>query len=166
MPTSRRTRSAFDITSVNDAPSGADSTIIIAEDGAHILNVADFGFSDVDGNAFEAVIFSSNVTGGTLYINGNPMTNVTLVYLHTIQSGSVVFVPAANATGATGSVTFTVRDDGGFANGGQAADTSPNLLTFSMTPVNDAPVNSCLAPRPSTRTWRASSARPTATRCR
>jgi hypothetical protein len=131
----------FNITSVNDAPSGADSIITIAEDGAHILTVADFGFSDVDGNAFEAVIFS-NVTGGTLTINGNPYTNVTLVYLHTIQSGGIVFTPAANATGPTGSITFTVRDDGGFDNGGQAADTSPNVLTFSMNAVNDAPVNS------------------------
>ncbi|HVQ08965.1 MAG TPA: Ig-like domain-containing protein [Allosphingosinicella sp.] len=131
---------SFDIASVNDQPSGADRTITINEDAAYTLTVADFGFSDVDGNAFEAVIFS-NVAGGTLYIDGNPMTNVTLVYLHTIQSGGVVFVPAANATGAVGSLTFTVRDDGGFANGGQAADTTPNMLTFSMTALNDAPVN-------------------------
>ncbi|HEV7661296.1 MAG TPA: cadherin-like domain-containing protein, partial [Allosphingosinicella sp.] len=132
---------SFDIVSVNDAPSGADKTITINEDSGYTLTVADFGYSDVDGNAFEAVIFSSNVTGGTLYINGNPLTNVTLVYLHTIQSGVVVFVPTANATGAAGSITFTVRDDGGFDNGGQAADTTPNTLTFSMTAVNDAPTN-------------------------
>ncbi|MEA3013736.1 MAG: trimeric autotransporter adhesin, partial [Sphingomonadales bacterium] len=138
---------SFDIVSINDAPAGADKQISIDEDAAYTLTVADFGYSDVDGNAFEAVIFSNSVAGGTLYINGNPMTNVTLVYLHTIQSGGVVFVPAANATGPVGSLTFTVRDDGGFANGGQAADTTPNTLTFSMTPVNDAPVNSLPGPQ-------------------
>ena len=140
MPISRRTRSPSTSprsTTRLRAPtrrSASPRTALMS------LTVADFGFSDVDGNAFEAVIFS-NVTGGTLYINGNPYTNVTLVYLHTIQSGGIVFVPTANATGATGSITFTVRDDGGFDNGGQAADTTPNTLTFSMTPVNDAPVN-------------------------
>jgi VCBS repeat-containing protein len=130
----------FDAAAVNDPPSGTDKTIVINEDNPYTLTVADFGFNDIDGDDIEAVIFSYPPSGGTLFINGNPMASATLVYVHTINSGNVVFVPAANANGAIGGITFTVRDDGGFDNGGWAADTSPNVLSFQVTPVNDAPV--------------------------
>ena len=36
---------------MNDAPSGTDKTVTTSEDTAYTFTVADFGFSDVDGNA-------------------------------------------------------------------------------------------------------------------
>jgi VCBS repeat-containing protein len=126
----------FDIVSVNDQPSGADKVIEIDEDSPYTLTLTDFGYSDVDGNAFEGVIFSHPVGGGTLYVDGNPMTSETMVYVATIDAGGVVFVPAANATGALGGIAFRVRDGGG-----QAADASPNVLSFIAAARNDAPVN-------------------------
>ena len=123
---------SFNVTSINDAPSGTDKTVTIVEDSSYVLTVADFGFSDVDGNAFEAVIFSHPVGGGTLFINGVAMTSATLFYLHTIASGDVVFVPAANRR-HTHRIRFTVRDDGGF-DMAAGADPTPNVLSFNVTP--------------------------------
>src|SRR5204862_5837398 len=57
----------FDVTSVNDAPSGADKTVTTNEDTAYTVTAADFGFSDVaDGNALQAVKIT------TLPANGRP----------------------------------------------------------------------------------------------
>src|SRR5205823_3994749 len=52
-------------------------------------------------------------------------------------SGVLTFTPAANANG-NATVTVTLHDDGGTANGG--ADTSAAVtFTIHVTPVNDAP---------------------------
>src|SRR5204862_6064155 len=57
----------FDVTSVNDAPSGANNTVSLLEDGVYTVAAADFGFSDVaDGNALQAVKIT------TLPANGRP----------------------------------------------------------------------------------------------
>jgi len=51
-------------------------------------------------------------------------------------TGTLSYQPAANASG-TATITMTVRDDGGTANGG--VDFIERVLTISVTPVNDAP---------------------------
>ncbi len=56
------------------------------------------------------------------------------------QLGSLVYRPAADASGAGyASFTFQVVDDGGTASGGVDTDPTPNRITFTVTPVNDAP---------------------------
>ena len=53
-------------------------------------------------------------------------------------NGTLTFTPAPNANG-TATITLTLRDNGGTANGGQ--DTSaPQSFTITLNPVNDAPV--------------------------
>ncbi|MCB1490547.1 MAG: tandem-95 repeat protein, partial [Rhodobiaceae bacterium] len=125
---------------VNDAPSGADATITLDEDGAHIFAAADFGFTDpVDGDAFESVIITSVPAAGTLKLGGVDVTNGQSIAAADL--GNLVFSPAADANGAGyASLGFKVVDDGGTANGGQGTDQSANTLTFDVTPVNDAPV--------------------------
>jgi len=49
-----------------------------------------------------------------------------------------------NGTGYT-DFTFQVQDDGGTANGGVDFDTTPNTITFDVTPVNDAPFDLTLS---------------------
>ncbi len=72
------------------------------------------------------------------------------LYTSAAQLG-LVFTPAANANGTTyASFTFQVQDDGGTANSGVDLDLTPNLITFNVTPINDAPVASFIAnPNPS-----------------
>src|SRR5205807_1048571 len=44
-----------DVAPVNIAPSGTDNTVTTNEDIAYAFKAADFGFSDIDGNALNAV---------------------------------------------------------------------------------------------------------------
>ncbi|MDX1391411.1 MAG: tandem-95 repeat protein, partial [Rheinheimera sp.] len=123
---------------VNDAPSGADKTITTAEDTAYVLKAADFGFSDVDGNAFSGVIINKP-SAGTLSLNGVVITGATNVSISDINAGKLIFTPALNASGSGyGSVSFQVQDNGGTANGGVNTDPTPNNIIFNVTPVADA----------------------------
>ncbi|MFI3120058.1 MAG: hypothetical protein QX203_08765, partial [Methylococcaceae bacterium] len=59
-----------------------------------------------------------------------------------LNLNKLVFTPAANKTGATlGGLGFKVQDDGGTANDGADTDPVANTLNFTITSVNDAPVN-------------------------
>jgi hypothetical protein len=135
------------VTSVNDAPAGADNTVTTLEDNAYTFTAADFGFSDpVDAgsaagaNALLAVKITTLPGAGTLTNNGSAVSAGQFVSAADISAGKMVFTPAANANG-TGyaSFTFQVQDNGGTANGGVDLDQSPNTMTVNVTSVNDAP---------------------------
>jgi VCBS repeat-containing protein len=128
-------------TNNNDAPSGADKAITINEDTSYTLVGADFGFTDVDGNALTAV--TVNVpSNGTLTLNGVTVTGATVATIAQINGGLLRFTPALNANGlAQANFTFQVRDDGGTANGGIDTDPTANRITFNVTAVNDAPTS-------------------------
>ena len=132
----------------NDSPSGADATIGIAEDSRYVFKVADFAFSDVDGDALMGVGFAREVTGGSLqyFANGSwiPVTwsaqttvNFTVAQ---IAAGEVSFLPTAERNGiGAGSVPFQVFDNGGTTTSSEAFDPSRNWFTFDISAVNDAP---------------------------
>jgi VCBS repeat-containing protein len=128
------------INGTNDAPAGADKTIITPEDVSYAMKVADFGFSDpIDspGNALQSVTVNAP-SAGTLTLNGVTITTATVVPVSEITAGHLVYTPAVNANGtAYGNFTFQVTDDGGTANGGQNTDQSPNTITFNVTPAVD-----------------------------
>jgi len=131
---------------VNDAPSGADKAITLAEDTSHSFLPGDFGFSDLNdspAHAFQSVIVSSLPSAGTLTLNGVPVTagQSISVSLLTGAAAGLVWTPPANANGnSLASFTFQVKDNGGTANGGVDVDASANTVTFNVTPVNDGPV--------------------------
>ncbi|WP_128636333.1 beta strand repeat-containing protein [Bradyrhizobium lupini] len=131
------------ITPVNDAPAGADKTVTLTEDGSYTFTAADFGFTDPNdspANTLSAIIINTLPTNGTLSISGVPVAAGQVVNAANI--GSLTFTPSANANGtALASFTFQVRDNGGTANGGVDTDLSPNTITFNVTAVNDAPIN-------------------------
>jgi len=59
------------VTSVNDAPTGANNTVTVLEDGSKSFTAADFGFIDAkDGNTLSAVIITTLPSAGTLTLNG------------------------------------------------------------------------------------------------
>ncbi|WP_292933298.1 cadherin-like domain-containing protein [Noviherbaspirillum sp.] len=130
----------IDVTAVNDAPAGTDKTVTTLEDAAYTFTAADFGFSDINGNAFLSVKITSSPAAGTLTNNGVAVNAGDFVSKVDIDLGRLVFTPVAGASG-TGyaSFTFQVRDDGGTANGGIDLDASPNTMTIDVTGVNDAP---------------------------
>ncbi|WP_395612812.1 beta strand repeat-containing protein, partial [Allosphingosinicella sp.] len=96
-----------------DDPTGASNTIAITEDNSYVLTFADFGYGDPDGDAMSGLYIVGNViTGGTLYLNGNPLDgNSNFVTKTQIDAGALVFVPTADGFGtAYGSFSFQVRD--------------------------------------------------------
>ncbi len=133
----------IDVTSVNDAPAGADNTVTTLEDTAYTFTAADFGFSDVSdspANTLLAVTITTLPGAGSLTNNGVAVTAGQSITLADITAGRLVFTPVANANGAGyASFTFQVQDTGGTANGGVDLDPTANTMTIDVTSVNDAP---------------------------
>lgn len=138
------------VNSVNDAPTGADKTIATNEDTAYTLTASDFGFhdaSDSPENTLSAVKITTIPGAGSLTLNGVAVTAGQLVSAANINSGLLVWTPAANANGASNAAfTFQVQDDGGTANGGLDLDQSANTITFNVAAINDEQVFAVNAP--------------------
>lgn len=120
------------VNSVNDAPSftkGADQTVAEDSGGLNVSNWAT-NISTGPANEFQNGFFV--ITNNT---NPGLFTNVSVG-----GTGLLSFFPAANANGFA-DITIVIKDGGGTANGG--VDTSaPQTFRITVTPVNDAPVNS------------------------
>src|SRR5690349_19316014 len=133
----------IDVTSVNDAPAGADKTVTTLEDQAYTFATADFGFSDAHdhpANGLSTVRITSLPAAGALTNNGLAVAVGDEVSAAAITAGKLVFTPGADDNGAGyASFDFKVRDDGGTANGGIDLDPSANTITIDVTSVNDAP---------------------------
>ncbi|MBL8713622.1 MAG: hypothetical protein JNM12_12040, partial [Alphaproteobacteria bacterium] len=129
-----------------DAPAGTDTTITTLEDTPHVMTAAEFGFTDPNdspANSLSAVVISALPASGSLRLNGVAVTVGQVISVANINSGLLVFTPAANANGAANAAfSFQVRDNGGTANAGQDTDQTPNTITFDVTAVNDAPIGS------------------------
>ena len=124
----------------NDAPSGTDNAITVEEDGSHTFTVAEFGFSDVDGDALSAVVINTLPAQGVLRLNGVAVTAGQAISVADIAGGLLVYTPDANESGPNyASFTFSVRDDGGTANGGANTDTTPNVMAIAVSPDNSPP---------------------------
>jgi VCBS repeat-containing protein len=118
------------VTPVNDAPSftkGADQTVL--EDAA-AQSVSGWATSISAGPADEsAQILTFNVSN-----DNNALFSVQPAIA---ADGTLTYTPAADANGSA-TVTVSLSDDGGTANGGD--DTSADqTFTITVTPVNDAP---------------------------
>ncbi len=133
--------STITVYAVDDAPSGTDATLTFAQDTAHHFSAAEFGFSDIDGNALLAVEITTLPALGSLTDNGLAVTAGQFVGVSDLNAGHLVYTPAAGGSGTNyAHFTFQVEDDGSTANGGVPVDPTPNTLTFNVTPGNTAPV--------------------------
>lgn len=127
------------VTGVNDPPSGADNTVITAEDNVYVFTAADFGFSDPNDappHTLMAVKISTLPALGTLTNNAVPINAGDFVAVASINGGLLRFSPAADGFGTPYTTfTFQVQDSGG----GTDLDPSPNTMTVNVTAVNDPP---------------------------
>lgn len=117
------------ITAVNDAPTftkGPDQT-----------SNEDAGPQTVNGWASNLVKGPADESSQTLSFNVTNSNNALFSTQPSIDAnGNLVYTAAPNANGVA-TVTVTLRDSGGTANGG--VDTSTQTFTITITPVNDAP---------------------------
>jgi len=131
----------FDVVSINDAPTGTDTSISLIEDTSYVLSDADFGFTDPkDQNKLLSVTIDTIPANGNLTLAGTPILPGTNISLAEINSGALVFSTDSNTHGSAYAVIdFRVQDDGGTASGGTDLATTTNTLTFNVAPVNDMP---------------------------
>ena len=74
--------------------------------------------------------------------NTGLVADPTVVYTSANATGSLKYTPVANQHG-TATITVTVTDDGGTANGG--VDTKVRTFTITVNSVNDAPTLNAIA---------------------
>ena len=121
-----------DVTTVNDAPTGADKTVTTAEDTPYTFSAADFVFTDVDeGDMLASVTVLTLPGAGTLAAGGTPVTPDQSVAADDL--GNLTFTPAADGNGAP-YTTFTFR-----VSDGTAGSDDAYTMTVDVTTVNDAP---------------------------
>ena len=127
----------FSIASVNDAPEGIDSTLIVSEYTSYSFSAGDFGYTDVESDSRATVTITSLPSVGTLLLSGNPVTAGDV-----INAGQLVNLQyqlsSAGSTVNTG-FNFRIQDAGGTANGGIDTDTTDNTITLNLLNVNLAP---------------------------
>ncbi|MEP6969233.1 MAG: DUF4347 domain-containing protein, partial [Betaproteobacteria bacterium] len=133
------------VASVNDAPVGADKTVVMPEDGIFIFAVADFGFTDPNdspANTLTDVQIASLPLQGNLTLSGAPVTANQLISVASLNAGNLRYTPGPNGNGAGyASFTFLVGDNGGTSNAGVRQDLTARIMTLDVTAVNDAPLN-------------------------
>jgi VCBS repeat-containing protein len=121
------------ITGTNDAPVvTGDLSATVAEGGTYVLTGADLGFLDPDDDAADVTFTASNLTSGTLLVDGSAATSFTGQQL---ADGLVSFAHDGSESTAA-SFDVSVED-------GNEDLSAPASQTFNLvvTPVNDAPVN-------------------------
>lgn len=120
--------STISVTAVNDEPSftGGGNVTVNEDSGAYSAAWAS-SISAGPGEPGQSVNFIVTNSDNSLF-SVQPAVS---------PSGTLTFTPAANASGSV-TVTVTLHDDGGTANGGD--DTSaPQTFTLTINAVNDAP---------------------------
>jgi len=132
---------AIHITSVNDAPLTADSTLNMVEDTPYTLALSDFEFSDPhDGNNLLAIQIVSIPLNLSLLLNGVAVSSGDIISTTDVSAGNLTLHPQTNTFGSSyDSLRYRVQDDGGIANSGD--DTSDNIatMTIDIAAVNDMP---------------------------
>jgi hypothetical protein len=126
----------INVTSVNDAPAGADKTVTTTINTAYVFTTTDFGFTDPNdtpANTLLAVKITTLPAAGTLTDNNVAVVAGQFIPVADITAGNLKFTPAANASGSPyASFTFQVQDDGTTNNGGVDLDQSPNTMTINV----------------------------------
>lgn len=117
------------IDAANDAPSFVKGSDIIVEEDApeQIVNAWATGISAGPGEGTQVVAFTVNNDNNALF-TVQPFVNA---------SGDLMFTPAPDAFG-TATVTVSLQDDGGTANGG-ADKSAEQIFTITINNINDAP---------------------------
>ena len=126
----------LNVAAVNDAPAGADATVVTLQNVPLVLTAADFGLTDVNdspANVLLGVRIDTLPGAGQLTVGGAPVVAGQEVSAADIGAGSLVFTPNPNEVG-TGyaSFAFRVRDDGGTTSGGVDLDPTANSLTIDV----------------------------------
>ena len=130
--TSNVARGDVTVNPLNDAPTAADNTVTIPEDGFYAFTAADFGFSDVDsGDTLQSVQITLP-SNGVLTVDGTVQSAGSIITRADIDAGLFRYEGAPDFAG-TDSFDFTVND-------GTADSVSSYTINVDVIPLNDAPI--------------------------
>lgn len=118
---------------INVAPVATSAGFVVLTRADRVMSLADFGFSDADGNGLRHVTVTMPPNNGALLLlNGTPVTTGAVISAADIANGRLVLkFPASMTVGSQYLGFFTLTDDGGTAHGG--SDTSGVfVLTFTV----------------------------------
>lgn len=128
----------LNVVAINDAPSSANATVSLDEDGSYTFSIGDFAYGDSNGNPMAGVVIATLPAHGALTLYGTAVFEGQFVARSDLER--LTYTPAADGSGdGFDGLTFKVRDTGGTANGGHNLS-GAYTITFNVTPVNDAPV--------------------------
>ncbi|WP_395764098.1 retention module-containing protein [Stutzerimonas balearica] len=121
------------VAAVNDAPTGTDGTVSLAEDGTVQFSAANFGFNDPDaGDSLQAIRIDSLPGAGALQLNGTAVTAGQVIAAADLDK--LTYTPGQDGAGSQyATLTFSVSDQSGLFSA------APNTLTFDVAPVADTP---------------------------
>ena len=123
----------IDVEAVNDAPEASNNEVTMSEDTEYTFAAADFGFTDVDGDALASVEVVAAPTLGTFELDSATVTANTMVTKTQLDDGELVFTPVAGANGDPyTSFTFKVSD-------GTLESTATYTISIVVAAMNDAP---------------------------
>ena len=120
----------------NTPPTSSGLTVSTEEDTAHSFAAAEFTFADADGDALHSLRIDTLPATGSLTLDGAAVIAGDVIPAAGI--GTLVYTPAANATGDV-SFTFSLSDDSDGTTFGATA-----TATVTIDAVNDAPTTSGL----------------------
>lgn len=125
------------INPINDPPVATGGAVITDEDIPFNFDVADFGFSDVEGDALQSITVSNlSLAGGTLSLAGGTIPVTNGMTITAAQIADLTFTPAPNSS-AGASFDYAANDaDPGVASAAMA---------ITVSAINDAPLAGALS---------------------
>ncbi len=122
------------VTSVNDAPSSANQSMMMDIDKSIVLTSKSFSFSDVDKDTLAKVKITSK-SKGKLQLNSIDVTNQQEITLADLDAGKLVYTPLAKELGTPyATIGFQVSDGNLYSN------LPEYLFTINVVDMNDPPV--------------------------
>ena len=116
-------------TTANNAPTAANNTVTLAQDGEYTFTATDFGFDDTDtSDRLESVRVVTVPAAGRLALNGTAAIAGQVVTRAQIDDGDLTFTPAAGASGDS-YTTFTFK-----VNDGTVDSDDAYTMTIDVTP--------------------------------
>jgi hypothetical protein len=128
----------FDITvgNVNDAPTGTEVTLDLAEDSSYSFAADDFGFADIEDDGFAGITVATLSRIGSLTLDGVAVTKDQFIAFDDLENLAWTAGADVNGDGMR-AFTFTVTDDGGTEGGGVDTSASSYAITFDVSDVVD-----------------------------
>jgi VCBS repeat-containing protein len=126
------------VAAANDAPTSSEPFVTVTEDTPYTITLADFGYSDLEGDVLTKVKITQLQTVGDLVldVSGTPtaVSESQEITLAEISAGYLTYAPTADGFGtAYDSLQFKLHD-------GTTYSALNYEMTFDVTNVNDVPV--------------------------